>query len=211
MTDNWNWSQFLGSAEGLKWNRKELSTVDVVLDSTPGRRVAVQAGGNLGIFPKYLSSRFDFVYSFEPEPELFRMATRNAPERNIVWTQAALGCERKLVHVSRLRRQQDGGNAHEGIAHVSGPGFVPTLRIDDLALPICDLIYLDLEGYELYALRGAVETIARCRPVVVCEINKSLAFMDYTERDIREYIDAVLHYDWSMRVRSDEIFLPRKR
>lgn len=206
---SWDWSKFRGSAEGLKWNRKELVTVDSVLAKVKSRRAVVQAGGNLGIFPKYLSQQFQAVYTFEPEPELFEIMCHNAPERNIVKFQAALGNQRRLVGMSRVRRQQDGGNSHEGITHVSGDGIIPVMRIDDLCLPTCDLIYLDLEGYELFALMGARETIMRCRPVIACEINKSLEYMSHTEEDVRTHV-RLLDYQFVERVRSDEIFVPRE-
>jgi hypothetical protein len=49
------------------------------------------------------------------------------------------------------------------------PGVVPVYRIDDLGLDVCDLIVLDIEGYELEALTGARETLAQHRPVVMLE------------------------------------------
>lgn len=205
-----DWSTMLGSPEGLKWNRKEIPVLDEMLGSVPGRTVVVQAGGNLGAFPKHLSSQFETVYTFEPEPELFELMSRNAPERNVVKFQAALGCERQLVTMSRERRQKDGGVAHEGVAHVSGSGNIPTLMIDDLGLRACDLIYLDLEGYELYALRGSLHTLQMCRPVVVCEVNKSLEHMGgITAADVHSFM-RLYDYEFVKRVRSDELFIPRE-
>ena len=198
-----------GSAEGLKWNRKELPVLLQVIQMTRQRRVVVQAGGNLGVFPKYMSGFFETVYTFEPEPELFEIMAQNAPERNIIKFQAALGCERQLVHMSRVRRQQDGGNSHEGITHVSGAGKIPTLQIDDLGLPICDLVYLDIEGYEFYALKGAVKTVERCQPLIAVEVNKSLKQMGgITREDIHAWF-RIHEYDFLQKIRSDEIFTPR--
>jgi FkbM family methyltransferase len=209
--DKWDWAKFRGSEAGLKWGRKDLGNVDEALKVTKGRTSVVQAGGNLGIFPKYLSRFFKRVYAFEPEPELFEMMCANAPERNIVKFQAALGCERGLVGISRVRRQNDGGTAHEGIAHVSGKGAIPTLKIDDLGLDSCDLICLDIEGYELYALRGADETIRKFRPTILCEINKSLDSMkEIVADDVRTNI-RMRDYEFVMRVRSDELYVPRER
>lgn len=206
---NWDWSKFRGSSEGLKWNRKELPVLTEVIAMLERREVVVQAGGNLGIFPKYMSVHFTTVYTFEPDPELFGHVCHNAPERNVVKLQAALGCERETIGISRKRRQQDGGSSHEGIAHVSGAGPIPTLRVDDLGLKTCDLIYLDIEGYELYALRGAAETIGRCRPLIACEVNKSLDEMkEISKEDLYAWFR--LHdYDHVKRIRSDEIFAPR--
>lgn len=48
---------------------------------------------------------------------------------------------------------------------------VRTERLDDLLPPDAsvDLIKIDVEGGELLVLRGAVATLARCRPVVIFE------------------------------------------
>ena len=41
--------------------------------------------------------------------------------------------------------------------------------IDNLNLHGCDLIQLDVEGYELNALLGAIETIKKYKPVLCIE------------------------------------------
>lgn len=50
---------------------------------------------------------------------------------------------------------------------------VQQLALDTLQLPRVDLIKIDIEGMEMEALAGAVDTIARCRPVVLIEQIKS--------------------------------------
>jgi FkbM family methyltransferase len=182
-----------------------------VVSSVSDRRVAVQAGGALGIFPKYLSERFETVYTFEPDPENFATMCRNAPERNIVKFQAALGCRRDLVRISHERRSRKPGTSHEGIRHVDGPGPIPTLLIDDLNLSVCNLLYLDIEGHELYALRGATETIARCRPMIAVEINEMVTYVGETEASIRVQM-AAFDYVYHQSVgSSDHVFIPQER
>jgi hypothetical protein len=48
-------------------------------------------------------------------------------------------------------------------------GIVPQMMIDDLVLTECDFIWLDIEGYEIFALRGATETIKKFKPVIFAE------------------------------------------
>lgn len=205
----WPWSSFLGSAEALKYARRDLAELDVLLRDVPGRTAVVQAGGNLGMYPRRLAELFETVYAFEPAPDLFAAMQRNAPAANIVRLQAAVGDERRLVGMSRARR--DGKpNAHEGITHVSGEGVIPTLRIDDLGLPVCDLVMLDVEGWELFALRGAHETLMRCRPVVCVEINRGIEFVGLTGEDVRGYLHGC-GYGKVRVIGSDEVFLPLER
>jgi FkbM family methyltransferase len=125
--------------------------------------VVVQAGGNCGVWAAELAGRFEAVYTFEPDPDNFACLahnTRHLP--NVVKMQAALGDARGPVGLLR-----DPSNA--GATRVTGRGLIPTLRIDDLGLRKCDLIYLDIEGKELSALSGARKTIGECKPVVVVE------------------------------------------
>jgi FkbM family methyltransferase len=125
--------------------------------------VAVQAGGNWGYWPWRFTELFGTVYTFEPDAACFvALASNTGACRNIIRIQAALGADPALVD---LERDTD----TTGNQHIKPGGIYPTLRIDDLGLPVCDLIYLDIEGMELEALRGAEQTIARCKPIVVFE------------------------------------------
>lgn len=209
-TPAWDWRTFKGSPECLKWSRRDLESLEAALKLTPGRTAAVQAGGNLGIFPKWLARVFQTVYTFEPDRKLFAILCKNAPEKNIVKMQAALGYDRALVRMECTRRDDSGRAVHEGLTHVAGPGTVPTLRIDDLGLGVCDLIYLDIEGYEFFALRGAEETIRRCRPVIAVEINRNIEFEGVTAEDLRGYI-RTLGYQHAVTLHSDEVYVPWKR
>ena len=199
----------LGSPEALKYARRELANVDLVLSLVPGRTAVVQAGGNLGVCPAYLAQQFTTCYTFEPGADLFVTMTKNAPADNIVRLQCALGSQRGLVGTSRRRR--DGKpNAHEGVTHVVPGGTVPTLLLDDLALPVLDLLYLDVEGCEFAALRGAADTLRRCRPVVAVEMNKNLQYVGVTETDLHNFMDA--HgYGHAMSAGSDRAFVPVER
>lgn len=126
------------------------------------RRVVVQAGGNVGCWPRWLASRFETVYTFEPDFRNFAALARNVTSPHVYKFQAALGDRHGGVG---LRQSPKNIGAHA----VRGDGTVPMLRIDDLALTCCDLIVLDIEGYEFPALRGAERTIRAGSPVIMIE------------------------------------------
>jgi hypothetical protein len=56
-----------------------------------------------------------------------------------------------------------------GGVHIAGEGYTPTILIDNLNLNGCDLIQLDIEGYEYKALLGAINTIKEYKPVLCIE------------------------------------------
>jgi FkbM family methyltransferase len=143
----------------------ELSDVpSLIAKYVPVKGVVLQAGGNCGIFPKKYAEMFQTVYTFEPDPVLFQCLTRNIDYPNVIKMQACLGNERKLVGT------KNDVDPSCGATHIDErTGIIPTIFIDDLNLPRCDLIHLDIEGYEFNALRGGVKTIERCKPIIVLE------------------------------------------
>ena len=128
------------------------------------KRIAVQAGGAMGMWAKRMAQEFEIVYTFEPTPQSFHCLVSNCPEENIVKMQAALGEKPGLIKMGDPERA-----TNYGAFYCQKGGYIPTIRIDDLGLDGCDLLMLDIEGYELFALKGARETIAKYRPVIVLE------------------------------------------
>jgi FkbM family methyltransferase len=186
----WDWANMRGSQRCLKWNLQDLAALDRAMALTPGRAVAVQAGGNLGIFPKRLAEEFKLVYTFEPDPGLFACLEYNASESNIVPIQVALGNSNEPVSLDCRRRDGSGRDVHEGLTHVSGGGDIPQLRLDEFDLPACDLIYLDIEGYEYNALCGAERTIARFHPTLALEVNGNTNHYGASKQELRGWVES---------------------
>lgn len=173
-----------------------MGILDRILDK---KEVAVQAGANWGYWPLRLSCMFDVVYTFEPDPTCFTCLCANTSNRdNVIRIQAALGYCRDLVD---LHRDVD----TTGNQHVSGPGVFPTLRIDDLGLKSCDLIYLDVEGQEDKALLGAEMTIKKCKPVVIYE-ERQKAFAESAKAS-REFLEG-LGYHHKAAIGADIVMAP---
>lgn len=203
----WPWERFIGSDACLKWSFRDLQNLDAAIRLTKRRRCVVQAGGNLGIFPKRLAEDFDRVITFEPDSKLFAALKTNAWESNVEAIRAALGCDRAPVSLSGRRRDTSGRPTHEGLTHVAGSGSIPQVRLDDMNLKACDLLYLDIEGYELFALRGAEQTIDRCRPVIGVEVNRNIEFYGHTAEQLRSWIISK-NYKLSFALNSDEVYVP---
>lgn len=198
-----------GHKSALKYAERDLKTLTyVVREYVRDKKVCVQAGGNLGVFPCHLAVPFNSVYSFEPDPALFREMVKRCPE-NVVCLNAAVGCERELVSAVRARR--DGNTkreAHVGVTHVVPGGFIPTIKIDDLGLRRCDFLCLDVEGYEFSALVGAQQTIESGSPVIMIELNGSAKSLGVDDEDIRTHL-RMLGYTMVERIHSDEIYVRR--
>lgn len=206
---NWDWKGMVGSAACIKWGFRDLENLDVVLKMFTGRTRAVQAGGNIGLFPKRLAEEFAEVVTFEPDENLYNALRINAPERNIKAYRCAVGEASGGVKLSSERRDSSGRASHEGLTHICDAGDIPMVTIDSFEYKECDLIYLDIEGYEIHALRGAVRTIERCRPAICVEINRNIEYYGATADELRTFITSFDYVAVDAR-NSDEAFLPRE-
>ena len=165
--------------------------------------IAVQAGGNCGMWPRYLAKRFSTVYTFEPDITNFRCLNLNVPDDNVIRLQAALGDKPRGVS---LIHTPDNIGAHR----VGSKGMIPVMRIDDMRLPGCDLIQLDIEGYEVHALRGAVHTIDNFKPVIMLEDKGHHQKYGLGKGALDELLET-LGYAFHSSINRDVIWLPRER
>jgi FkbM family methyltransferase len=146
-----------------------LEHLDLALKHVKNFDVAVQAGGNCGVWPKALGMKFGTVYTYEPEPRNFYCLAHNCWEDHIIKIQAALGdAYERPVALDYVAGERNLGAVAVGLDPLELQRF-PVMCIDDLGLRNCDLIQLDIEGYEPLALKGAQATIQRCEPVIMVE------------------------------------------
>ena len=139
------------------------AAMPLVLPLVAEKRVCVQAGGNVGVYPLALSKVFGQVITFEPDEDNLNCLVTNAsrPDIDIHW--AALGSEVGTCGILRIDTDNCG-------SHKTLPGdAIPVRTIDSLALDQCDLIWLDIEGAEADAIKGALATIEKFSPIIVLE------------------------------------------
>lgn len=134
----------------------------------------IQAGGNCGMFPMEYLRWFNRVITFEPDPINFNCLIKNCNAPNeLTAVMGVLGNNAgEMVPVRRSKK-------NIGATHVSKapPTFHSlTFTIDSLNLKP-DVIHLDIEGYELQALKGAAKTLKNHNPVLVCEIKSDMRFL----------------------------------
>lgn len=194
-TDTSCWSFMLAYPNLPKEISEYVSTRDVV----------VQAGGNCGFYPKQYAELFRTVYTFEPEWLNFYCLNLNVPEPNVIKNQACLGDKHQLVNLA-IKEKNRGKN------YINGVGILPTYCIDNLNLEVCDLIHLDIEGYEYFALRGADKTIKKCRPVIVIEMWDKLdnRFGENINNQTVQYLNSMNYTYIKTLHNSDKIFLPNE-
>jgi FkbM family methyltransferase len=127
--------------------------------------VVVDAGANIGIYSQFLSrcvGRTGVVHAFEPSPENFerlQFATRNLA--NVRLSQAAVGeCSgRSKLYLSDELNVDHRTYMAEGDSR--NAMSIDIVALNDYLKPgqRVDLIKMDIQGYELHALRGATRVL----------------------------------------------------
>lgn len=165
---------------GDVWERQ---TIEFVCAHADGRDI-VHAGTYFGDFLPGLSSAMsqgNVIYAFEPNYENFHCAewtTVLNSLKNVRLRNAALGD----AGTSRPMQVAYSGQALGGASRIVDRAFaaegysgdfedISVVRLDDVLPPAADIgvIQLDVEGFEESALRGGLNTIARCRPILILE------------------------------------------
>lgn len=127
------------------------------------KRIAIQAGGNVGIWPREFCKHFKKVYSFEPDALNFECMVKNTEHTdNLEIYNAALGDKTGSGALNRV-------SYNCGAHYIKEGDEFQVMTIDSLDLESCDLIQLDIEGFELNALKGAEKTIDAFRPIIMVE------------------------------------------
>jgi len=130
-------------------------------------RVCIQAGGATGVWAYRFSQLFKRVYTFEPQRDNYLCLTLNTQDiENIIPCYAPLSDKKEKYSVHNDIHERE--NYGAGYC-VEDQGGLNSVLIDDINLDYCDLIQLDVEGFELNALKGAANTIDKFSPVIVLE------------------------------------------
>jgi len=144
------------------------SVLEACLAQTAGRRRALDIGAHIGFWSRWLAAHFEHVDAFEPHALLRECLHANVDAANLTVHGCALGDRNGAVAINL-------GAENTGTSHVveSASGEVPLRRLDEFAFIDVDFIKIDVEGYELFVLRGSVATLRRNLPLVLVEQNES--------------------------------------
>jgi FkbM family methyltransferase len=210
-----------------QWLGEAVEHLDLVMPFLKSRRCCLQAGGNVGIYPRMLVERYGFehVVTFEPDETNMRCLVANtAPVVDrVVAFQLGLGKAVGKANWSRASEHKPGWHkvAPNGCRQKYISGQIDIVAIDGVALPAehedVDFLSLDIEGSELEALKGAEQTIARCRPVILFEDMGRSRFEGFRRRSTVAYGNppgsvqrwlAERGYREVAAVKNDEIWAP---
>ena len=175
--------------------------------------IVVDAGANIGIYSEFLSlcvGPNGVVHSFEPSPENFRRlrsATRKLA--NVRLSQAAVGerSGKSELYLSDNLNVDHRAYAAEGDSRRAVP--IEMVALEDYFKPgeRVDLIKMDIQGFELHALRGAKRVIQE-NP----EIKLLLEFWPYGLKQAgarwEEVVETLLNFGMDLMLVNKKILTP---
>ena len=162
---------------------RELSEKIVSELSNRNGKVFLDVGANIGLISLYVASKLPTtkIYAFEPgyiQSTLFGITIfANRLDNRVKLYNKALdyspGLRKFAVH-------NDINNSGDGFIDTKRGGDIEITEIETTTLdiwwnenkkPLVDVIKIDTEGAELWILKGGIEFIKACRPVIFLEIS----------------------------------------
>ena len=139
---------------------------------------AVDVGANAGVWSMQFARYASAVHAFEPNPICLQQLARVLPARVTVHPcalsdhagKAVLRFDPKNTGIGTIE-QSNRLTGNEGIKTIEATE-VEIRTLDSFALANVGLIKIDAEGHEEGVLRGAGDTLARCRPSLIVEIEE---------------------------------------
>lgn len=146
-------------------------------------------GANFGVMAQALEHEGFKVIAFEPQPYVYSILQKNV---NGQCYNTALGDKLDIAKMPRLDNGSRYNYGGMGIGMIGDRGTidVEVIPLDMLNIPNVGFMKIDVEGFEEKVLRGAVETISRCKPIMYIEDDRV-----ENSASLRKYIE-YLGYTW---------------
>jgi FkbM family methyltransferase len=161
----------------------------------------IDIGSNNACNAVHYANRFNTVECFEPTPlaqTLWANTVRDNSVSNVTLHTSALGETPRRTQI--ITHPRNGGHNHlqhfdknprsRGTTKATVDVDVRTL--DSYKFTQVGFIKIDVEGYELFVLQGAMQTITTNRPVLQLElVEKQCRKFNYARSDIADLFDAL--------------------
>ncbi|CAA2144835.1 FkbM family methyltransferase [Methylobacterium bullatum] len=193
--------------DGEEWEPHVRKAIEAAADPDG---IAVDAGAYIGIHTMTMSRCFSAVHAFEPQKGIFQVLCGNLAlnERlNVTTHNVALYDRSSAMRLAPQDHQEvevpirDGQPRYERLKNAAALSFeiaasgeeqIDAIALDALELDNVRMIKIDTQGSDFHVLKGAKQTILRCRPIVIFEWEQELAALhNSTMKDLHEFFDNI--------------------
>lgn len=145
---------------------------------------AIDIGANIGLWAKDLSSYFDKLVCFEPNPNCINYLKKNIKIQTATIYSCALGSKEEnknlFIHPINSGASSFVDNTKIGVDEESRPVYgsfpeetlkvnVNIKKLDNFNFKKIDFIKIDVQGYEFEVLKGAEITLSINNPIICIE------------------------------------------
>jgi FkbM family methyltransferase len=131
--------------------------------------LVLDVGANIGCVAQAIIAAGFEVEAFEPQPAIYGLLVKNCP--SIKCHNVALGSALGTAQMPSVDYSKPGNFGGIGLGMGEGVN-VEVRTLDSYNFENVSLIKIDVEGFEEEVLRGAIETIRRCKPILYLEADR---------------------------------------
>lgn len=184
--------------------------------------VVIECGCHIGIHTIKIASLCHKLYAFEPMPETNKVLNENILLNcldNVIVFQKGVSNKIGKTKYSWIEDGNPGGSGLDNNP-MGIPPWIPMTNdnievelttIDSLDLDKLDFMKIDVEGYETLVIEGAMNTIIKCKPIIIMEVWKDHfghIDIDYTKSLFKNLLD--IGYSIEYVAGPDFLFIPNK-
>lgn len=167
----WGRTWFIGKDEYVgrslfNYGEYNPDETEMILSLASG--VCLDIGANFGVMGQALESKGYEVISFEPQPDVFNILRKNVTGECY---NMGLGSSSGVFKMPKvlLGSKANYGGMSIGSRSDLGTIDVSVTTLDSFDFEDIGFMKIDVEGFEEAVLRGGVNTISRCRPIMYIE------------------------------------------
>ncbi len=164
--------------------------------------VAVDIGAHVGLWAKPLTAIFKKVICFEPRAQNVECLRKNLEGLNCEVYPFGLSNEvaRKSFYMPTHMHNSGAGSFGAFGEREASTSTAEVRTLDSFAIPEINFIKMDVQGWEKNVLLGGRDTIARTKPIILCE----------NHPESTELVHAFTQqgYEKVLRVVKEDIFVP---
>lgn len=210
--------EYFTGRNNTSWNSKGRQ---VVMNMIENKKAVIDIGAHVGITTvHWLDNGFSHVHAFEINPSHFECLAENTAEYNNRVILYPYGCSFEEKTVKAGYRTFKNSGSFQMLDDTTASKFAPesvfevsVKRLDTHTFDNISLIKIDVEGWELEVMKGAVNTIKQHRPVLFVEYMKGDHRKTFHKYDNNEFIKILEEIDYVAVANpdiDDTIFMPRE-